>query len=128
MIDSVIGVLNLAKAALLLVPIDLYDHLDKYRLEGEITGLSIAFQSVETPLAIAGSYMKRWADCPPVATLAQSYLAFQEEFLKPLKDRRAEVEAKINALEIEQLKSESLQRTIDLLTDFKDAVTLCKEL
>jgi hypothetical protein len=125
MLDTSIGLLRAAQAAAALWPADFGDRLELLELEAELVAVQVAISAVAPPLEFVSNYFRPYADCPPMATAAQTIATVKDTILKPIRDLEDEINQKKDALDLEGSKIQKLQMWIDQLEDLKDAVNYC---
>lgn len=124
-LDSAIAILTTIKAAVALWPADLGDQVKKAGLEASLVAFDVVMAPIKEPFAYVTNYFRPYSDCPPVATVAGKVTWLRNLLLSPFEDAQQEIEDYKEGLNLESSKIEQLDMAINMLKDFKDAITLC---
>lgn len=125
LIDAGIALLTTAKAAIALWPEDPADKLRLFELQAELEVLKVVAKPIDTPLAILQSYFNVYGDCSGIASAGKAIKDFRDLILGPFDEGEAEINAMIDALDLEASKVERLDDLIEQLQAVKDAIELC---
>ena len=113
------------KAVWLLVNTDWQDILKKEALEVTLALYQSITDPIEAPLNYLVSQTAPFADCPPLATLNNTMRQIANTVLAPVRELEEEINDYIEAIEINQNKSEFFDNLISVLDDIEDAIELC---
>jgi len=125
LIDLLIVQLNVLKALILLFMVDIMDFVKKIWYQARLQLIQEAIDRFEPPFGIVLGYTKLLSDCPPIATFAQQVKKFRDLILSDMYEERDELDQLIMAIEDKKNELESIDRMIDYLTEFRDALDMC---
>ena len=114
------------KVILSLIPTNIEDLLEKERLKLALLGIETALKPVEIPFKTLNNFTSAFADCPPVAGVAD-WSNIIKTFLgiSKVEELRFEIDQKIDAIERESLKIQQLDELITVIQDLKGALDEC---
>lgn len=126
-IDGLLALLNSLKALIQLFNIDLEDELRKIEYQAELAIIDTILNPVEAPINMILSYSKLLSDCPPVNTFTNIILKTKDLVLSPAYELRDEINQLLLALQKKSRQIEDIDKLIDVLTEFRDALDVCGE-
>lgn len=124
-IDSLIVLLQAAKIAEQLASYNLEDITRRVLLEAALAYYQTLVAQIAAGVNIVVGMANQYSDCPPVGGLVRKVKAARDDFLGPLYEQEYEIQQYIAALEDKANKVNQIQRMIDWLNTWKDAIDAC---
>lgn len=126
-LDVAIALLQTAKGLVALIPADPGDYLRSKELELELAVLEAGLSVAGGPLGLLKAYTKPWADCPPVATLANTLGNVYNTAFSDIIEKQFELEQQLRDINLEGERSQDFDRWLRVLEDFKNAIEYCAQ-
>ncbi len=124
-IDSLIAVLQVFKIAEQLDSFSLEDTIRKVALETALAVHQAVVAEIAAGINTVVGIASTASDCPPLSVYMRKVKKWRDEFLNPLYEEEYEIEQYIAAIEDKQNKVNQIQKAIDWLNTFKDAIEAC---
>jgi len=124
-IDSAIALLQAAKIVEQLASFSIEDYGRKALLEISLVYYQTLVADVAAGVNVAVGFTTRFSDCAPVSSFSRKVKALRDDFLGPLYEKEYEIQQYIEAINDKARKVQQLQKTIDFLTTWKDAIDAC---
>lgn len=124
-INSLIAVLQAAKIAEQLTSYNLEDLTRRVLLEAALAYYQALVAEIAAGVNVVVGMGNRFSDCPPVGSLMRKVKAARDDFLGPLYEQEYEIQQYIAALEDKTNKVNNIQKMIDWLNTWLDALDAC---
>jgi len=124
-INSLIAVLQAAKISEQLASYSLEDITRRVLLEATLVYYQTLVAEIAAGINIVVGMGNRFSDCPPFGSFMRKVKAARDEFLGPLYEREYEIQQYIAALEDKARKVNEIQKMIDWLNTWQDALDAC---
>jgi hypothetical protein len=124
-IEAAKAIIQATKATWLLVNTDFEDILKKDAAEATLAVYETVVGPFRAPAQALASYSRAFADCPPVNSLSRAMKAISDELLGDIDTTEFEIQQYINAIQINQAKSQFFDQLIGICDDVLDAIDLC---